>query len=131
LKIHLASAVGSTAGMSEVVLARTVDRGEPVEVEVRAELVIAACQEVISSTVRMIQECLGDTPPDLSQDLSSRGLTLIGGHAQLKGLDEMIATSTGVDVKLAREPDEVVIKGLQFCLEEMSSLHTLLRHVDI
>ena len=131
LKIHLASAVGSTVGMSEVVLARTVDRGEPVEVEVRAELVIAACQEVISSTVRMIQECLGDTPPDLSQDLSSRGLTLIGGHAQLKGLDEMIATSTGVDVKLAREPDEVVIKGLQFCLEEMSSLHTLLRHVDI
>ena len=130
LKIQLASALASTRGMSEVVLARTVDRGELVEVEVKADLVMNACHDVVTSTVRMIQECLGDTPPDLSQDLSSKGLTLVGGHAQLKDFGDLISTSTGVAVSVAREPDEVVIKGLQFCLEEMSSLHTLLRSVD-
>ena len=130
LKIALGSAMARTRGLGEVILARTVDRGELVEVEVKADLVNAASHDVVASTVRMIQECLGDTPPDLSQDLSSRGLTLVGGHALLRDFDELIATSTGISVTVAPDPDEVVIKGLQFCLEEMSSLHTLLRNVD-
>ena len=33
--------------------------------------------EVVTTTVRMIQECLGDAPPDLSQDVSARGLTSV------------------------------------------------------
>jgi len=130
LKVNLGSAMGRTRNTSEVVLVRTVDRGELVEVEVKADLVNSAGHEIIASTVRMIQDCLGDTPPDLSQDLSSRGLTLVGAHAQLQDFDELIATSTGLSVSVANDPDEVVIRGLQFCLEEMSSLHSLLRDVD-
>jgi len=49
------------------VLARTVDRGDLVEVDVDADLVNAAVSEVVATTVRMIQECLGDAPPDLSR----------------------------------------------------------------
>jgi len=130
LKVNLGSAMGRTRSTSEVVLVRTVDRGELVEVEVKADLVNSAGHDIIASTVRMIQDCLGDTPPDLSQDLSSRGLTLVGGHAQLQDFNELIATSTGLSVSVASDPDEVVIRGLQFCLEEMSSLHSLLRNVD-
>lgn len=130
LKVNLGSAMGRMRSTSEVVLVRTVDRGELVEVEVKADLVNSAGHDIIASTVRMIQDCLGDTPPDLSQDLSSRGLTLVGGHAQLQDFDELIATSTGLSVSVASDPDEVVIRGLQFCLEEMSSLHSLLRNAD-
>lgn len=130
LKIHLGSALARTRGSSEVVLARTIDRGELVEVEVSAELVNNAGHDLVASTVRMIQDCLGRTPPDLSQDVSSRGLTLIGGHAVLSDFAELISTSTGVDVRVANEPDVVVIKGLQYCLEEMSSLHALFRDDD-
>jgi rod shape-determining protein MreB len=127
LKFNLASAGGLTRDLSEVVLARTVDRGELVEVDVDAELVNTAAREVVTSTVRMIQECLGDTPPDLSQDVSERGLTMVGGQASLRDFADLIATNTGVDVSVAFEPDTVVIQGLQLCLEEMSSLHTLFR----
>lgn len=130
LKINLASALNRTRGQVEVVSARTVDRGELVEVEVGADLVNAALHDVLATTVRMIQDCLGDAPPDLSQDVSARGLTLVGGHAQLTDFHELIAASTGVEVSVAESPDIVIIEGLQMCLEEMSSLHSMLRSVD-
>lgn len=130
LKMTLASASGSTRGHAEVVVARTVDRGELVEIDVDADLVNTATREIVTSVVRMIEECLGEAPPDLSQDVSARGLTMVGGHAQLCDLAALIATSTGVDVTVAKEPDLVVIQGLQLCLEEMSSLHALFRDAE-
>lgn len=130
LKIQLSSALERTRGSRERVSGRTVERGELVEVEVSAELVNSALHDVVTTTVRMIQDCLGDAPPDLSQDVSSRGLTLVGSHAQLNDFAELIAANTGVEVTVAPNPDIIVIDGLQMCLEEMSSLHTLLRSAD-
>jgi rod shape-determining protein MreB len=130
LKCTLASALGSTAGLVEVVPARTVDRGRLVDVEVTAELVNAAVREVLVPTMRMIQECLSDTPPDLSQDVSARGITLVGGSANIRDVDELVASSSGVQVSVAEQADLVVINGLAACLEEMSSLHALFRSAD-
>jgi rod shape-determining protein MreB len=130
LKCALASALSSTAGLVEVVPARTVDRGRLVEVEVTAELVNTAVREVLQPTMRMIQECLSDTPPDLSQDVSARGITLVGGSANIRDVDELVANSTGVQVSVAEQADLVVIHGLAACLEEMSSLHALFRSAE-
>jgi rod shape-determining protein MreB and related proteins len=130
LKIHLSSALERPYEQSEVVIGRTVDNGELVEVVVSTSLVNSALHDVVTTTVRMIQHCLGDAPPDLSQDVSSRGLTLVGSHAQLNDFAELIANNTGVEVTVAPNPDIIIIDGLQMCLEEMSSLHTLLRSAD-
>jgi len=130
LKCTLVSALGKTVGLSEVVPARTVDHGEIVEVEVSAELVNAAARDVLASTMRMIQECLGGTPPDLAQDVSARGMTLVGGHANLRDLDELVAASSGVEVSVAEHADLSVIHGLEACLWEMASLHALFRSAD-
>lgn len=130
LKNRLGSALNTTRGSSELVLARTVDAGQLVEVEVTAELVNHALYEVTSMVVRMVQDCLGDTPPDLSQDVSSMGLTLVGGLSQLNDFDSLVAENTGVAIGVAYEPDLVVIKGLVMCMQEMSSLHALFRNAD-
>jgi rod shape-determining protein MreB and related proteins len=130
LKCLLASAQGRSQGLTQVVRARTVDRGEIVEVEVTAQLVNGAVGDVLSSIVRMIQECLADTAPDLSQDVSARGMNLVGGMAQLADIDQLVATNSGVDVTVANHSDLVVIEGLRACLEEMASLHALLRAAE-
>jgi len=130
LKINLASALARTQGHVEVVSARTVDRGQRVEVEVGADLIELALRDVVAASIRMIQDCLGDAPPDLSQDVSANGLTLVGGHARLTDFAELIAQSTGVAVRVADNPDTVIIEGLQMCLEEMSSLHSMLRSTE-
>ncbi len=130
LKISLGSARHDTSGMSELVAARTVERGEPVSVLVDADLVNAAAHDNVASTLRMVQDALADAPPDLSQDISARGMVLCGGHARLRGLADMVAEATGVEVRVADDPDLVVIKGLQLCLEEMAALHPLFRDAD-
>src|ERR1700721_3053488 len=58
LKCSLASALGRTAGLSEIVLARTVDRGRLVEIEVSAELVNSAAHDILQATMRMTKERL-------------------------------------------------------------------------
>jgi actin-like ATPase involved in cell morphogenesis len=130
LKTTLGSALAYTSGLVELVKGRTVEQGEPVTVEVSAELVNTAMGEVVASTVRLIQECLADAPPDLSQDVSARGLNLVGGNARLNDFAELIGSATGVEVLVAPEPEVVVIRGLLMCLEEMSSLHALFRSAD-
>lgn len=130
LKISLADATGASSAPLEVVPARTVDRGDGVSVEVDAALVHHALRDVLTAIERMVQECLSETPPDLSQDVSARGMILTGGLARLGHLDQLLSASTGVDVRVASEPELVVIKGLQNCLEEMSSLHSLFREAD-
>ena len=130
LKTTLADATGSSRAHQEIVAARTVDRGIPVSVEVDSDLVHRALGDVLNSLVRMVEECLSDTPPDLSQDVSARGMTLAGGFAQLANLDGLLAQATGVDVRVAAQPELVVIQGLQYCLEEMASLHALFREAD-
>jgi rod shape-determining protein MreB len=131
LKVELGSAQASTNGITRVVSARNVERGEPVDVQVRADLINAALSDVIVTTVRMIQECLADAPPDLSQDVSARGITIVGGLSQLNDFAGVIEEGTGVDVTVAPHPDTVIIEGLLLCLDEMRSLHALLRSADL
>ena len=130
LKISLADAKAQSSAPPETVAARTVDRGEPVVVTVDAGLVHRALGDILTALVRMVQECLSDTPPDLSQDVSARGMTLAGGASRLVNLDGLLASSSGVDVNVAPDPELVVIRGLQYCLEEMASLHALFREAD-
>jgi rod shape-determining protein MreB len=130
LKILLGSARLRTLTQVPIVPARTVERGTVVDVAVDAGIVNEALSDVVQSTVKLIQECLADAPPDLSQDISQQGLTLVGGHAQLADFAELLSLSTGIDVRVANEPSTVIIRGLELCLEEMSNLHALLRTAD-
>jgi len=130
LKMEVASAQRLTDGESSVVPARTVERGRPSQVEVTATEINNAIADTIFSTVRMIQECLGESPPDLAQDVLTHGLTLAGGHARLRDLAPRFASDLGVDVRVAPTPELVVIEGLRRCLSEMSTLHKLFREAD-
>jgi rod shape-determining protein MreB len=130
LKKDLASALSRTDGATRVIPARTVDHGRPVSVETTAAEINASIREIVNATVRMVQETLGEAPPDLAQDVLTQGLTLVGGHAQLGDLAEVVGIETGVSVHVANEPELVVIRGLERCLRNMSSLHALFRNAD-
>jgi rod shape-determining protein MreB len=130
LKWSLASAMRRSDGKTMVVPARTVDRGEPVAIEATAVEVNVAIREIIQSTVRMVQEMLSEAPPDLAQDVLTQGLALVGGHARIADLAELISHETGVSVHLANDPELVVIRGLSRCLGEMRTLNTLTRSLS-
>jgi len=51
-----------------------------------------------------IRVALERTPPELSADISDRGIVLTGGGALLKNLDKRIRQETGLPVQLPRIP---------------------------
>ena len=62
------------------------------------------------------------TPPELSADMIDRGIVLVGGGAQLRNLDRLLAESTGLSVTLAEDPLTAVVMGTGRCLEELELL---------
>ena len=51
-----------------------------------------------------IRVALERTPPELSADISDRGIVLTGGGALMKNLDKRIREETGLPVSIADDP---------------------------
>ena len=60
---------------------------------------------------RSIRNALEQSPPELSADISERGIVLTGGGALLRDLDSMISDQTGIPVYVAEDPLTCVTKG--------------------
>ena len=69
---------------------------------------------------------LDKTPPELAADIMERGIVLTGGGALLKGLDQRLATETGMPIVTADRPLQSVVLGSGACLEEFEILHVVL-----
>ena len=130
LKIDIASPLGSLRNEVRVVPARTVDSGQPVSVEVSGGLVEAAIADHIRTIVRSVKSCLREAPPDLAQDVSVRGITLVGGVAQMTDVAELLTREVGVECRAESQPDLVVLRGLLRCVNEVSALRRTSRNFD-
>jgi rod shape-determining protein MreB len=69
-----------------------------------------------------VKDVLERTPPELSGDVSGRGLTLAGGGALLAGFDRLLEQETGLDVTIADEPLMTVARGAGQALEEIEAI---------
>jgi rod shape-determining protein MreB len=87
----------------------TIDAGE----------VQAALSRPLGRIVDAVTSLLERTPPELSADISSGGLTLVGGGALLRGFDDLLHTETGLVVTVADAPLTAVARGAGAALEEL------------
>ena len=53
-------------------------------------------------------------------------VTLTGGGALLRGLDQLIQSETGIDVHIAEDPLDCVAKGAGAVLDHVDVLHDVL-----
>jgi rod shape-determining protein MreB len=67
------------------------------------------------------------TPPELSADISDRGIVLTGGGALIKNLDKRIREETGLPVSIADDPLKSVVLGTG----KMLLIFRLLRKIKI
>ena len=65
----------------------------------------------MSSILQSIRNALEQSPPELSSDISERGIVLTGGGALLRDLDIMISEQTGIPVIIAEDPLTCVARG--------------------
>jgi rod shape-determining protein MreB len=86
-----------------------------------------ALSECVATILNAIRVALERTPPELSADISDRGIVLTGGGGLLKNLDKRIREETGLPVSIAEDPLASVVLGTGRMLTDFR----LLRRVAI
>lgn len=127
IKMELGSAYPLDRPMNMEVKGRDVLRGIPRTVSVGDQEIRQALSGCVSSIIQAIRVALERTPPELSADISDRGLVLTGGGSLLKNLDKRIQTETNLPVSLADDPLTSVVMGTAKMLSDFN----LLRKVSI
>jgi rod shape-determining protein MreB and related proteins len=127
IKTEVGSAYPLDRPSSMEVKGRDVLKGTPRTVSVRDEEIRQALSGCVSSIVQAIRVALERIPPELSADISDRGIALTGGGSLLKNLDKRIRTDTSLPVSLAENPLTSVVMGTAKTLEDF----TLLRRLSI
>ena len=110
IKIEIGSAYVLDPELTMEIKGRNLVDGLPKNIVVHSEDVRAALLECLEKITSAIKETLERTPPELSADIIDRGITLTGGGALLRGLDQLIQSETGIDVHVAEDPLDCVAK---------------------
>lgn len=121
VKMSIGSAMldESTKNQSMDVKGRDLVTGVPKTINLTSAEVNEALLETVASIVEVARVALENTPPELSSDLVDRGIVMAGGGSLLKGLDTLIATETGLPVRVAQDPLFCVVDGAGKVLDEI------------
>ena len=118
IKLAIGSALPYEGEAAMNIKGRSLSDGLPHEVEITSANVREALTETVNRIIEMIRTTLEKTPPELAGDIMDAGITLTGGSVLLRGLDKLIATSTGIPVRIATKPLDCVITGIAICLQK-------------
>jgi rod shape-determining protein MreB and related proteins len=135
VKIAVGSTWPDTREYGETdVAGRDLTNGLLRRIAIGADEVRQAIERPIAQIVETIKGTLDQTPPELAADIADRGLTLLGGGALLRGLDERLRAETGLPVHVTDSPLTCVAIGAGRSLDELASYRrsslAALVHVD-
>jgi rod shape-determining protein MreB len=100
--------------------------GLPKEIVITSEEVRKAISKSVLSIVEAIKTTLEETPPELVSDILDKGIILAGGGALLRGLNQLISSSTQAPVHIADDPLTCVVRGAGVVLEDLDTLNQVL-----
>ena len=81
--------------------------------------IIEACEECVQSIFAAIRDVLNNTPVALATDIAENGILLVGGGANLRGLDKRIEREIGLKVTIPKDPMQAVINGIGKVLKNL------------
>lgn len=85
--------------------------GLPQWADITSDEVLEALIDSAMQIIRVLQEMLEKTPPELMGDIYSDGMVLTGGSAQLYGIDQLLSKRTKMPVRVADDPQHCVALG--------------------
>jgi rod shape-determining protein MreB len=127
IKIEIGSAAPLHRPLTIDVKGRDMIENVPRTITVGNDEIREALADSVSAIVRAIRIALESTPPELSADISERGIVLTGGTALLRNLDRRITEETGLPVLIAENPLSSAVVGTGKLMEKFQ----LLRKVSI
>ncbi len=127
IKIEIGSAHPLEKPLTMEVRGRNLIEGVPKTITVTDAEMREALSECVGTIINALRVALERTPPELSADISDRGIVLTGGGSLLKNLDKRISEETGLPVSLADDPLACVALGTGKMLSDFN----LLRQISI
>ena len=127
IKMEIGSAYPLDKPLTMEIKGRNLIEGVPKTITVDDSEIREALSECVSTIMNAIRVALERTPPELSADISDRGIVLTGGGALLKNLDKRIREETGLPVSIADDPLCSVVLGTGKMLSDFK----LLRKISI
>lgn len=127
IKIEIGTAYKLDEDLIMEVKGRNLINGLPKNAVISSEDVREALSESLAKIIEAIKETLERTPPELAADIIDRGITLTGGGALLRGMQQLITSETGIDVHIADTPLDCVANGTGYVLDHMDTLKDVLQ----
>lgn len=111
IKINVGTVYKRPENLTMDVRGRNLVTGLPKTVTVTSEETEEALREPAYQIVDAVHNVLERTPPELSADISDRGIVLTGGGSLIQGLEELIEEKTGINTMTAEDPLTAVAIG--------------------
>ena len=127
VKMEVGSAFKLEKPLTMEIKGRNLIEGVPRTVTVDDSEIREALSDCVNTIMNAIRVALERTPPELSADISDRGIVLAGGGALLRNLDVRIREETGLPVSIAEDPLASVVLGTGKMLSDFN----LLRRVSL
>ena len=105
-------------GRRIVVKGRDLVNGRPAEMTISEAEIVDALAEPVGQIKMAVRTALEKTAPELAADIIEEGITLTGGGALLRRLDQALMEETGLPVKVAEMPLMCVAMGAGKALED-------------
>ena len=125
IKMRIGSAFPLDKPISMEIKGRNLVEGIPKTLTIWDTEIREAIEECVATIVNAIRVALERTPPELSADISDRGIVLAGGGAMLKNLDKRIRVETGLPVSIAEDPLGSVCLGTGKMLTDFKLLRRI------
>ncbi len=125
VKIAIGSAYPLPQEIQAEIRGRDLATGLPRTISISSEEIRVAIEEPVSAIVDAVKDTLSDTPPELSQDVLTRGIFLTGGGGLLHGLDRRISQETDIPVHCPENALETVALGTGRCLHSLEEMREL------
>ena len=111
IKIKIGTCYKRADELTIDVRGRNLVTGLPRIITLTSDETLEALREPANQIVESVHNVLEKTPPELSADISDRGIVLTGGGALLHGLEQLIEEKTGISTMTAEDPMTCVAVG--------------------
>ena len=96
--------------------------GLPKTITVRSSEMMEALYEPARLIIDAVHSILEKTPPELSADISDKGIYMTGGGCLVNGLDKLLSEETGINVMIAQDAISCVALGTGKALDNLDKL---------
>jgi len=77
-----------------------------------------ALKDSVNMIVELVKSVLLRVKPELSANLTSNGICLVGGGSLLRGIDTVLSNAIGIKVWIANDPTTCVVRGISMYIEK-------------